>query len=76
MVKPPGQFAMFKNIGYGPVFGAGNDILISSNASMNSNSYTHFGQSYTLPSGVQEQNTILAGTTRFSPDDWEAFYLS
>ena len=76
MVKSPGQFAIYRNPDYGPIFGAGNDIYIVSNANIiNSNSYTHFGQSYTPPSGVQDPNTVLAGTRRFSPDDWEVFYL-
>ena len=39
-------------------------------------SHTGFGlhRTYTVPSGVKDPFTILAGTRNFSPDDWEVFY--
>lgn len=77
MVKTPGQFAIYRNSAECPVFGSGNDLYIANNAyNINSNSYTHFGVSYTVPSGVQDAQTILAGTRRFAADDWEVFYLA
>ena len=59
----------------GPVFGSG-DILIADNASQNTHSFTDFGSSYSLPNGVTDRRTILAGTFTFSPDEVEVFYLA
>ena len=59
----------------GPVFGPG-DILIADNASQNTHSFTDFGRSYSLPNGVTNGRTILAGTYHFSPDEVEVFYLA
>jgi len=69
MVTKP-TYAINRNSGYGPTFGGGHDICIK-----NSNSYTSFGHSYSVPSGVQKENTILAGSYSFSPDEMEVFYL-
>ena len=33
------------------------------------------GSSYSVPSGVQDKKTILAGTYKFTPDEVEVFYL-
>ena len=74
MVKQP-QKAIYRSSVYGPVFGGGHDIQIANNANSNTFSYTNFGWSYSVPSGVQDKNTILAGTYAFTPDDWEVFYL-
>jgi len=76
MVKKP-TYAIYRNSGQGPTFGHGNDIYIANNANSNTNSYTDFGQfnDYSVPSGVQDQFTILAGTRYFSPDEVEVFYL-
>ena len=67
--------AIYRYLGYGPLFG-GFDIYIANNANSNTNSYTSFGTSYSVPSGVQDRRTILAGTYFFSPDEVEVFYLS
>ena len=61
---------------FGPTCGGGHDVYIANNANSNQNSYTHFDNSYSVPSGVQDHYTILAGTNRFTPDDWEVFYLA
>ena len=74
MVTRPSN-AIYSGSTYGPVFGGGCDILIADNANSNSNSYTNFGQYYSVPSGVQDGKTILAGTYKFSPDEVEVFYL-
>ncbi|XP_078382248.1 uncharacterized protein LOC144664922 [Oculina patagonica] len=74
MVKKP-QNAIYRNSGYGPTFGGGFDINIANNANSNTGSYTYFGNSYSVPSGVQSGNTILAGTYSFTPDEVEVFYL-
>ena len=60
---------------YGPTFGRGYDIYIANNANSNTNSYTNFGHSYSVPSGVQDKTTILAGTHYFTPDEVEVFFL-
>ena len=67
--------AIFRHSRYGPTFGGGHDIHIANNANSNQDSYAYFGHSYSVPNGVQNQRTILAGTYNFSPDDWEVFYL-
>ena len=76
MVTYP-KYAIYKGLSFGPTFGAGFDIYIATNANSNSNSYSDFGQSnyYSVPSGVQDQYTILAGTRNFTPDEVEVFYL-
>ena len=59
----------------GPTFGWGCDLHIDNYANSNSYSHTDFGSSYSLPSGVSNPYTILAGTRYFSPDEVEVFYL-
>ena len=59
--------------GFGPVFGY--DIYIDNNANSNSRSYADLGSYYPAPAAVQDPDTILAGTERFSPDEVEVFYL-
>jgi len=72
-VTTPSQ-AIYKFSSYGAYFGNG-DIYIADNANSNNNSFTDFGNSYSVPSGVQDNYTILAGTYHFSPDEVEVFYL-
>ena len=68
--------AIFRHSYLGPVFGfEWFDILISDNAKSNQRSFTDFGVSYLVPSVVQDLRTVLAGTYKFSPNDWEVFYL-
>ena len=57
----------------GPWFGY--DIYIANNANSNSYSNAGLGRFYPAPAAVQNPNTILAGTERFSPDEVEVFYL-
>jgi len=76
MVAIPSR-AIYIHATYGPTFGNGWDIHIANNANSNNNSYSKFGEynDYPVPSGVQDRYTILAGTTYFSPDEVEVFYL-
>ena len=74
MVTKP-SFAIRKKLYFGPTFGGGHDMCIYDNANSNTNSYTDFGHSYSVPSGVQDRRTILAGTRNFTPDEVEVFYL-
>ena len=75
MVRKPSYAIEWTSV-YGPTFGGGLDIHIASNANINQDSYTRFGHSYSVPSGVRGSDTILAGTEYFTPDDWEVFYLA
>ena len=64
---------------YGPTFGGGNDIYISSYASSNSNSYSDLGYTYSPPSGHSYGSnfarSFLAGSYySFKPDEIEVFY--
>ena len=68
-------YAIYRGSGHGPTFGAGYDIYIADNANSNTDSYTNFGHSYSVPSRVQDPHTILAGTNKFTPDEVEVFYL-
>ena len=65
--------AIDRSSGHGPMFGY--DIYIANNANSNSDSYARLGGHYPAPAAVQNPNTILAGTERFSPDEVEVFYL-
>ena len=67
--------AIYRRLVYGPTFGSGYDIKIADNANSQVGSYTFFGRSYPAPSEVKDSPTILAGTTYFTPGDWEVFYL-
>ncbi|XP_020623012.1 roundabout homolog 3-like [Orbicella faveolata] len=67
--------AIYKRSSYGPTFGAGHDIFIFRNANGNSASYTNFGYSFSVPSGVKNKMTILAGFYNFTPDEVEVLYL-
>ncbi len=69
------KYAIYRGSSYGPFFGVGHDISIENNANSNTNSQTNFGHSYSVPSGVQDKRTILAGTYNFTPDEVEVFYL-
>ena len=76
MVKQAGSSeAIYCGPSNGPVFGLF-DILIADYASQNTHSHTYFGRSYSLPNGVTDRLTILAGTHSFSPDEVEVFYLA
>ena len=69
------KYAIYRSSSYGPTFGGGYDIAIGDNANSNTNSFTLFGSYYSLPSGIKDRRTILAGTYRFTPDEVEVFYL-
>ena len=70
------SFAIYREPSYGPTFGGGHDIYVADNANQNPNSHTNFGTSYSLPNGVTDRYTILAGAHNFSPDEVEVFYLT
>ena len=63
---------------YGPIFGGGHDIYISTYASSNRDSYSNLGFTYSPPSGYSYSSTFaetfLAGSKNFTPDELETFY--
>ena len=68
--------AIYMRLSDGPTFGDGHDIYIANNANGNMDSYAKFGESYSVPSGVQDKLTILAGSNNFTLDEVEVFYLA
>ena len=71
MVERP-SYAIYSYPGAGRRFG--DDIVINYN--IGGRSYTNFGFSYSVPSGVIDPETILAGDQYFTPDEVEVFYLN
>ena len=76
MVQRP-KYAINRRSDLGPTFGTGHDIYIGNNANSNRYSQANFGSNdvYSVPSGVQNKQTLLAGSHPFTADDWEVFYL-
>ena len=84
--RPPGgsgysyESAIYSCSSYGPTFGNSNgyDIYIPTEASSNTNSYSHLGYTYKLPSGYSYHDefarSFLAGSYNFQPDEIEVFY--
>ena len=71
-VKRP-DLAIRRSSWFGPAFGF--DIIIANNANNNSYSFAGLGIAYPAPAGVQNPDTILAGTEYISPDEVEVLYL-
>ena len=65
--------AIYRASSIGPRFGA--DVIIIDNADSNSYSVARLVYLYSAPPAVQDQDTVLAGTATFSPDEVEVFYL-
>jgi hypothetical protein len=64
------------NSGYGPIFGAGHDLIIYNNPQVNQSS-SNFGRTYQLPSGYvynsEEAKNLLAGQNKFLTTEIEVF---
>lgn len=69
------QWATMSSPFSGPSFGGAYDLELLCPAEEGMISRSQLGCYYTLPSGVQDPNTILAGTSHFSPDELVVFYL-
>ncbi|XP_065581334.1 uncharacterized protein LOC136040871 [Artemia franciscana] len=74
---PPTKFPVTKKMyavcfhhDCGPIFGAGSDLYIASNAHENMESYTNFPHSY---NGDETSPTLLMGDYNFSIADYEVF---
>ena len=70
MVKEPSK-AVYNHQYVGPSFGR-NDIRIDRTEA---DSSSQLGNSYFVPSAVQDNDTVLAGAHIFLPDEVEVFYL-
>ena len=70
MVKEPSK-AIYNYRFWGPTFGK-YDLLINR---VNGRSSTNLGECYSVPSEVRDNETVLAGTQEFEPDEVEVFYL-
>ena len=70
--------SIFSDLGYGPVFGYGCELVIFNNSNTNTNSYSDLGKSYTHPEypyGSDKAKTILAGTHHFQVEEIEVFQM-
>lgn len=66
------MFAIVHHSDYGPVFGAGADLSISSECNSNLESYSNLPHSY---DGENASSTILMGDYNFSVYDYEVFTI-
>ena len=71
------QHAIYHHSGYGPTFGGGHDLHISSDCHKNLSSYSNLGHTYKCPFGYNndQSKNYLAGTHHFEVEDYEVFQL-
>lgn len=71
------QKAVHCKASYGPTFGAGHDLYIADNCSVNNSSYANYGCTYELKAGMTYQSTeaqnYLAGSPSFKVEEIEVF---
>ena len=71
--------AIFTDPAFGPTFGDGRDLFISSLANTKSDSYANLGDTYALPPGYIFQSSkardLIAGSFNFTPSEVEVLYL-
>ncbi|KAM7427680.1 hypothetical protein ABFA07_021226 [Porites harrisoni] len=65
--------AIYRLSYYGPKFS--DDLVIYLDAAKRKDSKARLGSRYSVPPGVHDKLTVLAGTQYFSPDEVEVFYL-
>ena len=71
-----GANAIYCNPSYGPTFGGGHEIYISSSSNLNQKSFSYFGTSYKhadYQSGTLKAKSILAGSHFFQTLEIEVF---
>ena len=66
--------AAYCSSGYGPIFGDGHNIHISSNSNANTTSYSKIGTTYNMPEGISDPY-FLNGQTNFKVSEIEIFQL-
>ena len=59
---------------YGPTFGGGHDLHVSTNANTDGASYSYLGHTYQLPAG--QPNAFFTGDRNFNVTDYEVFGFS
>ena len=64
--------AIVCNISYGPIFGSGNDLLISNTPNQSNTCTVKLNNTYQLPPG-QNGNTFLTGNMNFTVTEMEVF---
>ena len=65
--------AIYRHSLFGPKFG--DDLVIHCDPVKRKDSIARLGLRYSIPTGVDDRFTVLAGTQYFSPDEVEVFYL-
>jgi len=76
-VKPTDQrYATVSYTNSGPMFGPSIQIEHHSLGQGEGVSSAYLGSGYYGPSGMKDGYTILAGSHKFTPDEWEVFYLA
>ena len=67
-----GKYAIYKDERYGPAFGDGPFYYVRYKRSL-----AHIDTPYSVPTEVSDRDNVLTGTYgRFSPDNYEVFYLA
>ncbi len=69
-------YAIYCHSSYGPMFGGGHDILITSGSNANQTSYSNFGSHYKHADyqfQTEKANSILAGSHNFQTLEIEVF---
>ena len=72
----PGQNAIYCPSSFGPTFGGGSDIYITSNSNTTNRSYSNLGTSYRHPQyaqGTNEAQSFLAGSYNFLLSEIEVY---
>jgi len=69
--------AIYHKSDFGPTFGEGHDLHISSDCHKNQSSYSILGHTYKCPFGYNndQSKNYLAGTHHFEVEDYEVFQL-
>ena len=80
MVYQSYQYALHNKNSLGPSFGEEKDLEIANHCDQNIDSKSFLGGTYKLPDGFNQYtpaaNTLLAGSPRFSCDQYEVFILN
>ena len=72
------QYAVYLTKDYGPRFGGGADLHISTNCNQNESSYSNLGHTYKSPYqyDTDKSKNYLAGSYNFRVEDYEVFSIT
>ena len=73
MKKEYSGTAIYRTSDHGPHFAY--YVYVANNANSKGKSKARLTNRYSVPPAVKNRDTVLAGTTYFSPDEVEVFYL-